>query len=596
MTPRVPQRLALVLGLVAIAYGTFAAIRKAWLCDDAFISFRYAENLTHGLGLVFNAGERVEGYSNFLWTLGIALGMRLGVAPERWSIAWGVVFYVATLVLLLEPFFRARGASAGAGESAPPSAAAPIACVLAALHPDWQVYATSGLETSFFTFLVTAGYVLGSRARWGVLGVGGSGLAFALASLTRPDGMLYVPIMILYVLWTRRPRLASVAAFGGVFLAAWLPYAVWKVSYYGEFLPNTYYAKSAYLAWWDQGWTYVSLYFRRYWVLALALPVAGCALVTRARAWGRPRAATAGDADLALMAPVAVPAGNGNSLHALLLALVLGLAYTTYVMRVGGDFMYARLLVPAAPFFVIALARGIELLLAGRPALHWAAAVAVAAGVALTPIPLREGELIRGIADEPRIYRGELVARTRSEGLILRRYFEGLPVRIAFVGTQAALVYYARPAVAIESGSGLTDRWIARQPLTKRGRVGHEKLAPVSYLLQRKVHFTIHSPAGVILGFDKHLPLVPIFFASVPGQMIHWDPTLLAALGRRGARFADLPGELDREIAILDQVGDEQARDAYRRLKAFYFDQVSDPARERAFRERIDPKHRGHLP
>ena len=45
----------------------------AWfLCDDAFISFRYARNLLEGHGLVFNPGEYVEGYSNFLWTLELA--------------------------------------------------------------------------------------------------------------------------------------------------------------------------------------------------------------------------------------------------------------------------------------------------------------------------------------------------------------------------------------------------------------------------------------------------------------------------------------------------------------------------------------------
>ena len=42
--------------------------------DDAFISFRYAKNLSEGTGLVYNAGEYVEGYSNFLWTLFLALG------------------------------------------------------------------------------------------------------------------------------------------------------------------------------------------------------------------------------------------------------------------------------------------------------------------------------------------------------------------------------------------------------------------------------------------------------------------------------------------------------------------------------------------
>ncbi len=72
----------------------FAA--EAWfLTDDAFISFRYVRNLIEGHGLVFNPGERVEGYTNFLWVLELAaLGRRLDCGPSmpprgcRWPIRW----------------------------------------------------------------------------------------------------------------------------------------------------------------------------------------------------------------------------------------------------------------------------------------------------------------------------------------------------------------------------------------------------------------------------------------------------------------------------------------------------------------------------
>jgi hypothetical protein len=582
-----PVRMALAVGLAAIAFGAWAAIRKAWLCDDAFISFRYADNLTHGLGLVFNAGERVEGYSNFLWTLGIALGMRAGVAPERWSIVWGVVFYVATLVLLLLDHLIDPSKLPAAPEDRTSRTGPPLACLLAAVHSDWQQFATGGLETALFTFLVTAGYLLGVRAR-GVLGLAGSGLAFALAALTRPDGVLFFPIMGLYLLWSRRPRAASLASFAGAFLAVWLPYAIWKTGYYGEFLPNTYYAKSAYLPWYEQGWHYVSLYFQRYWVLALALPVAAGALVLRAKQGPRVTIAAAQKAPRAPAAPVRRTPWDEAPVRELLLALAMGVAYTTYVMHVGGDFMYARLLIPAAPFFAIALARGIALLLAQRRGLHWAVATAATAGLGLSPMPLHDAEITHGIIDEPRVYLAGVIERTRRNGLTLRRYFEGLPVRMAFVGSQAALVYYARPAVAIECGTGLTDRWIAHQPLLKRGRVGHEKVAPVSYLLRRKVDFTIRHFAGATLGLDEYLPMVPIAFDTIPGRIVHWDPVLLAELARRGARFANVPAEIDRFASMLDRTSDEQVRDAYRRLKYFYFDSARDSVRERMFLSRME--------
>jgi hypothetical protein len=65
-----------------------AALLLAWLnrfvLDDAFISFVYAKNLVAGHGVTW-LGTRVEGYTNFLWVLCIALGLRLSSNPILWS-------------------------------------------------------------------------------------------------------------------------------------------------------------------------------------------------------------------------------------------------------------------------------------------------------------------------------------------------------------------------------------------------------------------------------------------------------------------------------------------------------------------------------
>lgn len=67
--------------------------------DDAFISFRYAQHLIESHGLVWNIGESVlvEGYSNFLWVLLIAVGLWLGVAPDVWSMVLGFAAAAGTL-------------------------------------------------------------------------------------------------------------------------------------------------------------------------------------------------------------------------------------------------------------------------------------------------------------------------------------------------------------------------------------------------------------------------------------------------------------------------------------------------------------------
>ncbi len=52
--------------------------------DDAFISFRYARNLTEGTGLVYNPGEYVEGITNLLWTLWSRPALRSVSMPSTW--------------------------------------------------------------------------------------------------------------------------------------------------------------------------------------------------------------------------------------------------------------------------------------------------------------------------------------------------------------------------------------------------------------------------------------------------------------------------------------------------------------------------------
>src|SRR5262249_44533914 len=70
-------------GLLALAVSALVLVARAvWLwdpylvLDDAFISYRYAVHLAYGKGLVWNLGERVEGYTNFLWTVPLAAGPR----------------------------------------------------------------------------------------------------------------------------------------------------------------------------------------------------------------------------------------------------------------------------------------------------------------------------------------------------------------------------------------------------------------------------------------------------------------------------------------------------------------------------------------
>ncbi|MGB5138377.1 MAG: hypothetical protein WBP29_07570, partial [Candidatus Zixiibacteriota bacterium] len=85
----------------AIAVFVFTCFHFELTQDDAYISFRYAENLINGDGLVFNIGERVEGYTNFLWVILLALAKGLlGVDYLATSRVLGVAAGASLFVLL----------------------------------------------------------------------------------------------------------------------------------------------------------------------------------------------------------------------------------------------------------------------------------------------------------------------------------------------------------------------------------------------------------------------------------------------------------------------------------------------------------------
>lgn len=560
-------------GALALLVGVGRAVSRAWVCDDAFISFRYAVNLVRGHGLVFNAGERVEGYTNFLWTMAMVPGAWLGIDLERWSVAWGLAFHAASLALLVGYGWRRSR------DLAPP--ALPVAAIVGAAHVDWATYGTSGLETPLFTFLVLAGFLAltGAQTRGWRLPLAGATLG--LAALTRPEGVLIFGLGLAFVLWCQRPAGRALLAYGGAFVVLWLPATAWRVWYYGDYVPNTYHAKSAYLAWWDQGLRYLALHAQGHWPLLLGalLGVAALGLRLRGALAGRPAWRLVDGARL------------DATTRRMTLAVIATAAYGLYLARVGGDFMYARMLIPVTPLLLVLLEDGLAVLAAGRPLVRLAVTAAVIVALAATPRPVSGRQWAHGVADEWDYYvnvRRAWAREGREQGRILRRAFAGLPVVMAFGGTEARLVYYADPAVAVESETGLTDATIARQPLAARGRPGHEKLASLDYLVRvRRVHVLFHRGLAGRLPLDETLPDVPIEFDGIRGRLLRWDPEVLAVLAARGARFPDVPALIDQVIARLPSLDDATVRDAHRKLRAFYFDHVADEAREAPFRRRL---------
>lgn len=207
-----------------------------WGLDDAYISYRYAENLARGEGLVFNPGERVEGYSNFLYVLAVAPGFwltdRYGV--YFFSVLLNILSAVGTLYLFAAFLCRRLGERAALAGS----------LLFALCLPLWAAVA-GGLESCLVLLITVAIWVWVERVAADPSNRDTLTLAvlFTLSVLGRVDGFIVPVIAVLYLLLKRRLRQATVgalalAATGGL-------YELWRLAYYGAVLPTTYYVKVA---------------------------------------------------------------------------------------------------------------------------------------------------------------------------------------------------------------------------------------------------------------------------------------------------------------------------------------------------------------
>ena len=553
------------IALLATAAAAWQAWALRWTCDDAYISFRYAQHFVEGHGLVFNRdpGEApVEGYTNFLWTLWLALGMRLGCtgdAIETWSIAWGVACHAGTVLLLAGIAWRASG-----GQARVPIAA----CGYAALHHAASL-APAGLETALFVLLVTAmlrSVVVGEGPRGALL----AGALGVLAAMTRPDGALFAAVVggfVLHDAWRYRAW-KIVPAYAAPFVLVFVPYLLWRHSYYGLWVPNTFYAKSAGDPYPGQGLLYVWEFAKCYWVL---LPVALVPLLGVLRRGDVP------------------PSPWLAGARPWLAVLGFVVPYVAFVVWVGGDFMFGRFLLPVLPTLLLSLDVGC---LRWRPA--WAPMVG---GLLVGGLVLRAEPAWLAVYDNPRGFSDNRAISVRDSGLggpwtevlrasghYLHGVFRDLDVRIGIVGSQANLAYRSCVPVVIECTTGLTDARLGRQPVGVRGTPGHEKgyAAHLDYLIrERRLQLMFD------LDFKKGEPHRDIVFPAIPGRLVTYDRVLLRELKERDPNitFDDFEQVLDRYLAELPNKTKEQVAADYEAFRSFYFDHNDDGPRRARFEE-----------
>ena len=391
------RHLAWLLLCLIFLCGLYQTISLRWVCDDALISFRYAENLVDGHGLVFNAGEKVEGYTNFLWTVIIAAGIKMGLDPVFSSQVLGITSFLTVALVFLHLTFRV---ALHPGSNL--SIVIPLTALALLLHHDFQVYATPGLETAFTTALVSFGFcllILGESTRstlW-------AGLVLTLAVLARPDAMIFYVASVPFIVLRDRGRQwhVSLCYYLIPLVLIYLPYWVWRFSYYGYAFPNTYYAKSISSPYYSQGILYLWLFLKTTYVLLL-LPVGLMAVTPRIfHQLTRGRLMEERDS------------------RAFILGTLFALPYALFVVRIGGDFMFARLLIPIVPICFHLLETSLRVLV--RPhTLRVAIGLLLLIGVVFRWDQYSSGIYKRqGISDEHAFYPPEVVEQVKidAEGL-----------------------------------------------------------------------------------------------------------------------------------------------------------------------------------
>jgi hypothetical protein len=529
-TPLASAGLALLLCALVAAPQALGG----WMLDDAYISFRYARNALLGHGLVFNPGERVEGYTNFLWT---ALFVPILAAKLNPALASQVL----TLLLALA---TAALAWLGARRLAGPATATMALALLAASAP-FVLYAArgSGMETALFALLVlaaTLAYLVDDhcgdrrqetgdrRQETGALIPLSSlvsrllscrspvvGMLLALAAMTRPEGVLVAGVCGLHMLarswrggqvaWRRPLGLAA------GFLAIFGPYYLWRLAYYGYPLPNTFYAKvggtSAQAL---RGLTYAAEFA---WSQAPLLLVALCSLLPELRTKNQepPRGYPTENRDRETGRQGDKESGDGHfsllTSHFSLLTflwLLVGV-YTLYIVAVGGDhFPFYRFFVPLLPPLMLLAALGFRRLACALPPPLSRPAVTL---LAIAAIGWQTPQLYasRTLNADGQVWsENSVVEKNREIGLWLRAH---TPLNtLLATGIAGAMPFYAERPVL--DTLGLNDLHIAHLdvPTIGQGVAGAEK-TDNDYILSRRPAYIPYSSAGALLEHPRFLQL-----------------------------------------------------------------------------------------
>lgn len=257
-----------VLVLIIISYHfILKCIELNFIQDDAYTSFRYARNFADGNGLVFNKGEQVEGFTNFLWVILLSkfyyFNADLEITSQILSTFFGLAVIWITYLLSRLSLIKDNTSFIDHSFTLLP----PLLVSFSAPMIYWSV---SGMETSLFIFLTLLSlyyfFIRESRTKFGKAFI----IVSIINSLLRPEGLFFFILICFYELFSTfinekfKFRISLKKYFNNSrnreFLYFFIPiilFIVFRLIYYGYLFPNTFYAKTEFTSQFlVRGWEY----------------------------------------------------------------------------------------------------------------------------------------------------------------------------------------------------------------------------------------------------------------------------------------------------------------------------------------------------
>ena len=455
--------------------------------DDSYITFRYVKNFTEGNGLVFNIGDKVEGYTCFLWVIFLSFIKVIGINFISASQTFGIIFSILTLFFTYKISSDIFPKNKGTIFNIVFSTAAIILLISNGAFAYWTV---SGMETALFAMLTTIGiyyYLKESRSYKSEFPY--SSIIFLLASLSRPEGNLIFAITVLHriiiifkgedktlnqsntitqkiKLLFSKPNLVWLS----LYIVPAFIFMIWRYSYYGYLFPNTFYAKTgSSLEYIKTGLDYFIDFAKIYGLYGI------------------------------LIAFIFINLKKGERFYDRLYLVMIFTLFSLYIIYIGGDVLRpSRFFVPILPVFYLLIQEGIVILIDSAQKKQVSQNIVLVSALIVLAVSYftykqpyedikRDSVMENGLVDKMKLSAGWLKSKQVAANRTL----------VVAATTIGAISYYSD--VTLIDMLGLTDKEIAHHPepipeISSNTEIGwKERHYNVDYVLSRKPDYIYFS-------------------------------------------------------------------------------------------------------